>query len=388
MAREKRNPRAAGPRLERRGSAPHWTADLRPFGGRRYTILLDPSHPDWPRRGRTTADENEARLWSWQYVARVIGTEPFDRAPEKVPVAIAGPAWLTHRRATVARATVASSKQSMNKLRHWFGDKFLIGDITAQMLQERIDEMSELGYEPGTIHTNVQSMRVFFDWAAQAYCLRSNPVRSLVLPSWNQRDASYLSDSDLLRIRAAADELDRAWKRRPAHRLALELALNTGLRQQELFALCWEQIDEEICTCRVTHQLSKNSSWKLVPLKGKRARTVLVLPEWWHHHRPVAGPVLRGLRGPHLGASSQSSLINRLLDSAGLNAPGRGWHILRHTYARLFVERGGRFEELQRSLGHKSILTTEQTYGHFHEDRAAAAARERIYLVREGVREG
>ena len=57
----------------------------------------------------------------------------------------------------------------------------------------------------------------------------------------------------------------------------------------------------------------------------------------------------------------------------------------RQTYARRFIELGGRFEELQKSLGHKSITTTEQTYGHFHEDIAASLARGRIYRD-EGLR--
>lgn len=49
------------------------------------------------------------------------------------------------------------------------------------------------------------------------------------------------------------------------------------------------------------------------------------------------------------------------------------------TYARRFVEAGGRLEELQHSLGHSSIRTTETCYGHFTDDTAASMARLRIY---------
>jgi integrase len=72
-------------------------------------------------------------------------------------------------------------------------------------------------------------------------------------------------------------------------------------------------------------------------------------------------------------------MILRLLAEAKLYEPGLGWHTFRHTYGRLFIEQGGRFEELKESLGHKSIVTTEQTYGHFHTDRAAQLARMKIY---------
>ena len=68
-----------------------------------------------------------------------------------------------------------------------------------------------------------------------------------------------------------------------------------------------------------------------------------------------------------------------MYDLAEVNAEGQAWHALRHTYARRFVEAGGRLEELQHSLGHSSIRTTETCYGHFTDDTAASMARLRIY---------
>ena len=72
-------------------------------------------------------------------------------------------------------------------------------------------------------------------------------------------------------------------------------------------------------------------------------------------------------------------MITRVLDTAGLNRTGMGWHILRHTYAREFIKMGGHFEKLQKSLGHKIIMVTEDRYGHFHEDVAVKLAGKRIY---------
>jgi integrase len=72
-------------------------------------------------------------------------------------------------------------------------------------------------------------------------------------------------------------------------------------------------------------------------------------------------------------------MIQRILDTAGLNEMGVGWHSLRHTYAKRFIDMGGRIQELQKSLGHSSIQTTEQVYGHFEDEDAARMARQRIY---------
>ncbi|MEO8561569.1 MAG: tyrosine-type recombinase/integrase [bacterium] len=63
---------------------------------------------------------------------------------------------------------------------------------------------------------------------------------------------------------------------------------------------------------------------------------------------------------------------------AEVNAEGRPWHTLRHTYARRFVEAGARLEEFQHSLGHSSIRTTSACDGHFTDACAASTVRLRI----------
>jgi site-specific recombinase XerD len=68
-----------------------------------------------------------------------------------------------------------------------------------------------------------------------------------------------------------------------------------------------------------------------------------------------------------------------LYSVAGLMTPGRGHHTLRHSYARLFLESGGSLDQLQWSLGHRSIQTTEHVYGHLTHDKAATLARQAIY---------
>lgn len=71
--------------------------------------------------------------------------------------------------------------------------------------------------------------------------------------------------------------------------------------------------------------------------------------------------------------------MTAILDHAKLKAPGIGLHSLRHTYARQFIEKGGRLEELQKSLGDSSITITERFYGHMTEQSAATLARWKIY---------
>lgn len=269
-----------------------------------------------------------------------------------------------------------------------FGPDANIEEIELAQLQELFNELAREQYRAGTIQRYAHSMGAFFAWAGRRD--EDNPARQLVLPEEAEPEARPFTEDELESIRAAADAIDRRpaneYKYRPTFslRLALELGLATGARQAELFALDWSAFRPSSCTVRFTLQLARDNVGRgdgLKTLKGKESRTALVMPEWWRYHK-------KGKRGRVLGNEdvrpvrllhSAFRWINAVYDLAEVNAEGQAWHSLRHTYARRFVEAGGRLEELQHSLGHSSIRTTETCYGHFTDDTAASMARLRIY---------
>jgi len=252
--------------------------------------------------------------------------------------------------------------------------------------------MLERGYEPSTLETYIRSWRLFFEWCHFGVCglvLREtvsrrklaefyDPTEGLRLPDPGKVDVVTLSDAEIPQLLAAARKVDlQQIGNFPSAVRACGIGLFMGLRQGEIFALDGPAIDAAAKTVRIQFQVQKDRS-ELVPTKGKNARTALVLQEWWDMHEARLG-LLVGRGGRPVGTRTQRNLITRVLDTAGLNDVGLGWHLLRHTYSRLFMERGGSFEQLQRSLGHADVRTTQTRYGHFQADVAARLARERIY---------
>ena len=61
-----------------------------------------------------------------------------------------------------------------------------------------------------------------------------------------------------------------------------------------------------------------------------------------------------------------------VLRAAGCKPLVRGWHALRHTFASQFIMAGGNLLTLQQLLGHASITTTVDTYGHLTVEDARA----------------
>ena len=392
MARGKRSLEAsleALPPLFRRGR--WWAADFRGWGRGRIT-LRDPDAPTWPVGGERTEDYEVAVRWALAYLRHFreeVRRRQLKLGPLPRRLGAAADTWLRVRFHQQARNTWQANRTALAQLRNFAGEDFSTARLTPPVLQELFDGLHAAGYAASTLHVYRQSISGFLCWLSGKPLRAPNAARDVRLPAVPREEVQTWTPEERNRLAAVADELDLERADFGAHRLLVELALASGARRSELFALRWERIDDKLRTIRITHQVAPHRR-ALVRLKGKTARTTLLLPSWWEHHETARAE--RGLRGEgatgFVLAGPDRELLApyrfqeirlRLLERAGLHRLGLGFHIDRHTYARDFVELGGRFEELQKSLGHKSIVTTEQLYGHFHEDVAAELARRRIY---------
>jgi integrase len=382
-------PYELGPALEQRGR--WWAADLRPWGGGRVT-LRNPAAPGWPAKGDRTEDRDIAERWKWAYV------EPYRDATRRTQLGLPArakmfgeqlEAYTYAREHSAQRVEPNTLRADSSALRVHLLPAITratpTDEITLAQLQEIVDRLAATGYQPSSIRRIVHSWCAFFEYCGHK--AERNVARAVIVPARIKSEARAWTDEELDRLRAAADRMDatpyNGWHcPLVSMRRALEFAIASGGRQSELLAAEEGAFRYRDRTVRFTVQINEDGTGTK-PLKGKVARTTLMLPSWWDWHDVAARPtqrVLQWARGDAAHRMSTSYLwIQRLYDAAELNAPGLGWHTLRHTYARIFIESGGRFEELQKSLGHRSITTTEQTYGHFHEDVAARLARGRIY---------
>ena len=363
-----------GPRVFRRGR--WYGADFRQYGGERRT-LRDPKHPRWPEQGERTDHEEVAHRWKWAYVdlyregtkRRQLGQ------PARRKLAGAVREYLAHREQTREPKTVRSNTTILNRLLSEFGDVD-IHTIETAPLQRMLDGDKRAGYKPSTLDLTRIVLSTFFKWAGP-----HNPAAALVVSKAGAQDIFAFTDEEIETLRSAARvvEAERGPDIIPCNVVdAIELGLATGARAQELFALDWRDINPKTRTARIVRQLVRGTT-RTKPLKGKRARTAVILPHWWDHHAGGSGLILKRFDGLPIGESLSRRIIGRVLRRADLKRPGSGWHDLRRTYGRLFLEAGGWMDELQRSLGHASIKTTEASYGKFQGEVAAQFATQRIY---------
>jgi integrase len=161
---------------------------------------------------------------------------------------------------------------------------------------------------------------------------------------------------------------------------AYVVAVSTGLRQGELLALRWQDVDLDAGTLTVAHTLAIGSrvlaepkterarrkltlgSEPLASLREQRRRQLeerLVAGSRWHDQ----GFVFTTTTGTPYDAANVRRAFAVALRRAGL--PPQRWHDLRHATATLLLEAGEELGVVSKMLGHSNLSTTADTYAHW-----------------------
>jgi integrase len=148
-----------------------------------------------------------------------------------------------------------------------------------------------------------------------------------------------------------------------AVRNAITLAIDTGLRREELFSLRWDQIDNFRGTIATTTK-TKSGRARKVPLSA-RARTIL-------------GTLPRHLDCPYVFVNPDTQeryvQMNKGFKAAIRRAGIKPlcWHDLRRTAGCRWLQRDGKsMTEVSGLLGHSGVQVTENRYAFLDLDAVA-----------------
>ena len=177
------------------------------------------------------------------------------------------------------------------------------------------------------------------------------------------------------------------------HRLEalFTVALGLGLRQGEALGLRWQDIDLDVSTLRVTHQMQRiDGSLQLTEPKSATSQRVLALPDVATRalrdhrlrqleERLLAGPlwedrdlVFCTTIGRPLDARNVTRQFHRIREAAGL--PWLTFHGLRHGFGSMLAAQGVHPRVAMELMGHSQISLTMQVYTHIAPELAKEAA--------------
>lgn len=284
-------------------------------------------------------------------------TPSLDPRPEVPSFAAFAPEWLRMYAATNNKPSEVVGKESVLRVHliPFFGNRRL-DEVTAKDVEAFKGEKRASGLGPKTVNNMLTVLRKLLATAIDWEVIEKIPrIRRLnVAPA----KFDWLTREEANRFLRAIDAHYPAW------RPLFWLALRTGLRRGELFALKWEDIDLTARTVTVRHSVFRG---RLYAPKGGKARTVPLTRDVTEVLRQAQGserdaflfPAKDGKLSRHQGHADRP--LKGALKRAGLR-PIR-FHDLRHSFASQLASAGRSLKEVQELLGHESIAVTMR-YAH------------------------
>jgi integrase len=248
-----------------------------------------------------------------------------------------------------------------------------LSDISTHRIQSLMAELLK-GRNPNTVNKHLTMLKTLFKHARKWGYLVVSPAEDIQKYRCEQREMDILTPAEVQTFLKYADE--------PYKTLFLT-AILTGLRRGELLGLQWGDIDWRSSVLRVRRSLfwlgkgeadaqGHKTRWKFVTPKSKRSvRNIVLSPILKdalevHRLNSPTGPNDLIFTGKSGGPIDPDNMIHReflpTLERAGLRKIR--FHDLRHTYTTGLIAQGENVKFIQSQLGHASIQTTIDRYGH------------------------
>jgi integrase len=206
-------------------------------------------------------------------------------------------------------------------------------------------------------------MKTLFNHAKRYELFDRNPIALVRQRGRRRKLPEILTVEDLKHLLAVLE---------PREFVMVLLAVTTGLRLSELFALRWQGIDFANLRIKVVRSIVKQrvgpckteTSQKPVPLDQEVAMFV----QEWHRVAVYSGTtdwVFASLpasgKRPYWGAPIMRKRIKPIAHRLGITRL-QGWHTFRHTYSSLLGDAETNLKIVQELMRHASIRTTLDTY--------------------------
>lgn len=244
----------------------------------------------------------------------------------------------------------------------------LASRMTPELIRGVSDDMATAGLSASKRCHALTVIRRAFDLAMSEGVISANPAIGVKRPKIEQPEISPLSLQQVGVLRDAV----------AGHKQAalFLMAIGSGLRQGELFALRWDDIDLHRGTVVVRRTVAElDGEFIEGPPKTKAGRRTVTLPAFVveslvdHRRRLMAdglagsGLVFPSRNGTFLRRQNVNRALRTILKRAGLPVSFR-FHDQRHTSATLLLADGENAKVVQERLGHSRISVTLDTYAH------------------------
>jgi len=247
-------------------------------------------------------------------------------------------------------------ENSLNVLSEYFGH-LTLNQITPSMVEDfkarrakdtrpvrKGKETIYVPISPATINRDLATLKRLFSLAEDWGLVSTNKIHRIKLLKENNKRLRFLTDQEIDALLQACDS--------PHLRLAVRIALETGLRKDAILTLRWSEVDFKN---HMIHKKTKGDKTVHIPMTELLEKE---LKAWKQFHK-VLSPYVITYKGQPVKDIKRS--FATACRKAGIE--DFRFHDLRHTFASHFLMRTKDLKTLQEILGHSDITTTMR-YAH------------------------
>ena len=227
-----------------------------------------------------------------------------------------------------------------------------VGELTIKQYMDYIIFLSSSGIKSTSVNTNLRAVKAFYNYLIDEEII-GDCSRKLKLIKQQKEEIIPLSDDEIQRLLSCFDTSDELELRNKCFTL---LMLDCGLRRSELCRLKVSDVDFTQKSILVN---GKGSKQRLVPMGELTFRC---LESYFHRTAPqrsgkISASFFLDRRGNGIDINVIKMVFQDLKERTGIQRLHP--HLLRHTFATLYLVDGGNLEMLRCLLGHSSISITQ-----------------------------
>lgn len=245
----------------------------------------------------------------------------------------------------------------------YFGN-VLLADIQTMDIQRYVAKRLKEGLSGSTVQKALVLLKGMYKQAEEWGYVKVNPALNVKAPKRKFVEMQALTPEE---VKVLLDAFDPEWKP------FFFTAIFTGMRLGELRAIRWSDIDWNGGVIRVRRsvwhgEFQEPKTRNAIRNIGMSPMLIKVLKEYQETTEGSFDDLIFSTASG--GIIDDANLRNRVfqpaLEKAGLRKIRI--HDLRHTYASLLINQGENLKYIQHQLGHGSITTTVDRYGHLMPD--------------------
>jgi len=219
-----------------------------------------------------------------------------------------------------------------------------------------IKEENKGGLLPYSIQADVRTIKIFWSWLLYQGYIENNALAKFPLPKVPK---TLIKTLTIEQIRLLLKTIDKNSPVGTRNYCILMLLIDSGMRISEVTGIQIADLNLSKCLVKI---VGKGQKERLIPFSHFTSKELI---QYIKYYRPdlckLESPYLFPVsHGHHVRVNALQQAIKRLAKKAELYDIKCYPHIFRHTFATMFLAKGGNAVVLKEIMGHESVQTTQK----------------------------